>query len=191
MRIVLTPSNVLRHLRPVRTLQKSSIRKLGRPYSPSPPLQFSGFRCSLYTWRNLRTPQTQHSSTIKRSPSKRLYASTSASQNVSQHNPSEAPNKQPCYQLTFTCKPCTHRSSHTISKQGYHHGTVLITCPECKNRHVISDHLKIFADQGFTIEDLMRQKGELVKRGSLRGDGDVEFWDDGTAKESTIEDINL
>lgn len=26
----------------------------------------------------------------------------------------------------------------------------------------------------------MRRKGELVKRGHLGGDGDVEFWDDGS-----------
>lgn len=51
--------------------------------------------------------------------------------------------KEPTYQLTFTCKPCKHRSSHDMSRQGYHHGTVLITCPECTSRHVISDHLKV------------------------------------------------
>lgn len=27
----------------------------------------------------------------------------------------------------------------------------------------------------------MREKGQLVKRGSLSEEGDVEFWDDGTA----------
>jgi protein import protein ZIM17 len=58
---------------------------------------------------------------------------------------------------------------------------VLITCFECKNRHVISDHLKIFADKSFTLEQLLQEKGELVKRGSL--EGDVEFWDDGTKVE--------
>lgn len=65
-----------------------------------------------------------------------------------------------------------------MTKQGYHHGTVLITCPSCKNRHVISDHLKIFADLSFTVEDLMREKGELVKRGSISQNGDIEFWED-------------
>ena len=84
---------------------------------------------------------------------------------------------------------------------------MLITCPKCKNKHVISDHLKvsllptraftafvpdvkrraralantcdlqIFADKNFTIEDLLRDKGELVKRGSIDTDGDVEFWE--------------
>ena len=86
----------------------------------------------------------------------------------------------------------------------------MITCPECLNRHVMSDHLKvcsqglcvaeakvrsskavntykwyqqIFGDQSFTVEDLLRQKGQLVKRGTLSGKGDVEFWDDGSQTE--------
>jgi protein import protein ZIM17 len=31
-----------------------------------------------------------------------------------------------------------------------------------------------------TIEDLLREKGNLVKKGSLSADGDLEFWDDGS-----------
>ncbi|PSR86985.1 DNL zinc finger-domain-containing protein [Coniella lustricola] len=88
--------------------------------------------------------------------------------------------KQPSYELTFTCVPCGSRSAHNISKQGYHHGTVLITCPSCRNRHVISDHLNIFGDRKMTVEDLMKERGQLVKRGALGEDGDLEFWEDGT-----------
>jgi protein import protein ZIM17 len=77
------------------------------------------------------------------------------------------------------------RSAHTISKQGYHHGSVLIACPSCRNRHIISDHLKIFGNRRVTVEDLMREKGMLVKRGTLGEDGDLEFWEDGsTTKKS-------
>lgn len=83
------------------------------------------------------------------------------------------------YQLSFTCVPCGHRSHHNVSKQGYHTGSTLITCPECRNRHVISDHLGILTDRkGVTIEDIVREKGQLVKRGSLGEDGDIEFWPD-------------
>jgi len=40
---------------------------------------------------------------------------------------------------------------------------------------------QIFSDKSVTIEDLMREKGSLVKKGSLSAEGDVEFWDDGSA----------
>lgn len=51
----------------------------------------------------------------------------------------------PAYKMTFTCRQCLERSSHNVSKQAYHFGTCLITCPGCKNRHLISDHLKVSA----------------------------------------------
>ena len=59
--------------------------------------------------------------------------------------PTSEPHKSdtPTYEITFTCKPCQTRSTHKISKQGYHSGTILITCPDCKNRHLICDHLKV------------------------------------------------
>jgi protein import protein ZIM17 len=41
--------------------------------------------------------------------------------------------------------------------------------------------LQIFSDKSVTIEDLMKEKGNLVKRGSLSAEGDVEFWDDGSS----------
>ena len=64
----------------------------------------------------------------------------------SQAYPSNAeppPESVPAYELTFTCKPCKHRSTHRITKQGYHKGSVLIKCPHCSNRHIMSDHLKV------------------------------------------------
>ncbi len=69
------------------------------------------------------------------------------------HSSPPAPSRppQPEYQLTFTCTPCGTRSTHRISKQGYHHGSVLITCPECRNRHVISDHLQVCSPQSLSI----------------------------------------
>lgn len=76
--------------------------------------------------------------------------------------------------------PCGTRSAHNVSKQGYHHGSVLITCPSCRNRHIISDHLNIFGRPGVTVEELMRERGRLVKRGTLGEDGDLEFWEDGS-----------
>ncbi|KAK5115471.1 hypothetical protein LTR62_001130 [Meristemomyces frigidus] len=92
---------------------------------------------------------------------------------------------EPAYEMHFTCRKCLHRSSHHITKQAYHHGTTLVTCPGCKNRHLISDHLRIFSDKSITIEDILREKGEFLKKGRLGEDGDIEFYDDpkGEAKE--------
>lgn len=64
-----------------------------------------------------------------------------------------------------------------MSKHGYHKGTVLIRCPNCLNRHVISDHLGIFMDQKSTLEDILKRKGMTLTKGYL--EGDMEFWEDG------------
>ncbi|KAJ5234236.1 uncharacterized protein N7469_003404 [Penicillium citrinum] len=86
------------------------------------------------------------------------------------------------YQITFTCKPCGERSSHRMSKQGYHRGTVLIQCPSCKNRHVMSDHLGIFFDKSTTLEDLLKEQGQTLTHGQT--DGNLEIWDDGSLRSS-------
>ncbi|EMR09427.1 hypothetical protein PNEG_02370 [Pneumocystis murina B123] len=70
--------------------------------------------------------------------------------------------KTPSYFITFTCQRCLSRTTHRMTKQAYHNGTVIIQCPRCKNRHLISDHLKIFSDKNITIEDIMKEKGEKV-----------------------------
>ncbi|KAJ5533161.1 hypothetical protein N7494_009713 [Penicillium frequentans] len=94
----------------------------------------------------------------------------------------ERRSKEEAYQITFTCKPCGDRSTHRMSKQGYHRGTVLIQCPSCKNRHVMSDHLGIFYDEKTTLESILQDKGESIKHGKM--DGNLEFWDDGTTLKS-------
>jgi protein import protein ZIM17 len=57
--------------------------------------------------------------------------------------PQSPKRDQPSYDITFTCTPCSARSTHRITKHAYHHGSILITCPSCRNRHIISDHLKV------------------------------------------------
>ncbi|CCJ30067.1 unnamed protein product [Pneumocystis jirovecii] len=67
-----------------------------------------------------------------------------------------------------------------MTKQAYHNGTVIIQCPQCKNYHLISDHLKIFSDKNITIEDIMKEKGEEVRRfyGDFTDNQSVEFMND-------------
>ncbi|CEP25015.1 Mitochondrial protein import protein ZIM17 AltName: Full=Hsp70-interacting protein in mitochondria; Flags: Precursor [Cyberlindnera jadinii] len=71
---------------------------------------------------------------------------------------------EPQMMIAFTCKKCDTRSSHVMSKQAYTKGTVLITCPGCKGRHLIADHLKIFSDDRITIQDILSAKGESVSQ---------------------------
>jgi mitochondrial protein import protein ZIM17 len=126
--------------------------------------------------------------------SRRRYESSLATTEESAKPPQDL---QPAYQITFTCKPCRTRSAHRITKQGYHHGTTLITCPGCQKRHLISDHLKIFGESPASLEDILQKKlnngkplSDLLKKGKLgirqgaivgvEGEEDLEFWEDGT-----------
>ncbi|KAH6561485.1 hypothetical protein BASA50_001234 [Batrachochytrium salamandrivorans] len=68
--------------------------------------------------------------------------------------------------IGFTCKVCDHRSYKSMSKKAYATGVVMIKCDGCKNMHLIADHLGWFdsSKPPGTIEDIMREKGETVKR---------------------------
>ena len=70
---------------------------------------------------------------------------------------------QPSYRLTFTCKPCERRSTHQVSKHSYYHGTVLITCPGCQSRHVISDHLQVRCLELLAQHSKLLSFGEMLK----------------------------
>ncbi|KAL6855831.1 DNL zinc finger domain-containing protein [Trichoderma novae-zelandiae] len=153
-------------LRPTSIPRSALLRPRTLPLSPSPT-----------TATSLSSIRARFAHAIPRPPSRRLPAKEPSTTEppASESNRPE-PRGPAFYQLSFTCQPCGHRSHHNVSKQAYHHGSTLITCPSCRNRHVISDHLNIFGDRKITVEDLMREKGQLVKRGSLGEDGDIEFW---------------
>ncbi|PNP47402.1 hypothetical protein TGAMA5MH_01219 [Trichoderma gamsii] len=151
---------------PPKSLPQSALR---RSHHPSPIA--IGITTSPYQHRRL-------AHTIPRPPQKKPQNEPATKDAPSSESDRPEFKGPAFYQLSFTCVPCGHRSHHNVSKQGYHRGSTLITCPSCRNRHVISDHLNIFGDRKITVEDLMREKGQLVKRGSLGEDGDIEFWPD-------------
>lgn len=88
------------------------------------------------------------------------------------HSHSGTPNQnpvkidRPMLMLAFTCKKCDTRSSHVLSKQGYEEGTILVQCPDCKSRHLIADHLKIFSDNRIKLEDILKAQGEGIQTGT-------------------------
>ncbi|CAG7997528.1 unnamed protein product [Penicillium salamii] len=149
-------------------------------------------------------PLRSRSSISSALPHSRIFTQTQLRYNSSAPRPlTEAPKSQTekeaeweaanqerrkneeAYRITFTCKPCGHRSAHRMSKQGYHRGTVLIQCPSCQSRHVMSDHLGVFFDKKTTLEDLLKEKGQALTHGHT--DGNLEFWDDGTVKSYDLE----
>jgi len=105
--------------------------------------------------------------------------------------------------MTFTCTvpDCGTRSTHEFTKRAYEKGIVLVQCPGCQNRcvfvsltrkntdlfrngrHLIADHLGWFKESTEdgklkTVEDLLKARGEIIKRGRLHADGDIEYVED-------------
>mmetsp|Transcript_29361 Transcript_29361/g.52561 ORF Transcript_29361/g.52561 Transcript_29361/m.52561 type:complete len:115 (-) Transcript_29361:445-789(-) len=68
------------------------------------------------------------------------------------------------YAMFFTCNKCGTRAGKTFTKQAYHSGVVLIRCEGCDNLHLVADHLGWFRDNGTTIEDIMKEKGENIAK---------------------------
>ncbi|KAF1984312.1 zf-DNL-domain-containing protein [Aulographum hederae CBS 113979] len=167
--------------RPLTRFARLFERSFPQSSSPSGRLPISRFHQPCRQSLRPRLPQPLLSSRPFLQPQVRLESSVAVSQSHQASQESQQETPPPAYQMTFTCKKCDTRSSHRVTKQGYHKGTVLISCPGCKARHLMADHLKIFSDKSITIEDIMKSKGEVITKGT-KVVGDVEFWEDGTVK---------
>jgi hypothetical protein len=54
--------------------------------------------------------------------------------------------------------------ARTFSKFSYKKGVVLIRCAGCDSLHLIADNLGWFRDEGVNIEQIMKEKGELIHK---------------------------
>ncbi|CUG43649.1 zinc finger protein, putative [Bodo saltans] len=64
----------------------------------------------------------------------------------------------------FTCTVCETRSVKRFTKLSYTKGIVIVECPGCYNKHLLADNLGWFDDERVNIEDILRSRGEEVKR---------------------------
>lgn len=86
------------------------------------------------------------------------------------------------FQLYYTCKKCNSRNAHIISKLAYEKGVVIVKCSGCQNNHLIADNMKWFKDNKTNIEDILREKGEAVRRVSVDGSEILEVLERETNK---------
>jgi hypothetical protein len=71
----------------------------------------------------------------------------------------------PKFELQYTCKICTTRNSHRISRMAYRKGVVIAVCKGCESKHLIADNLGwqigFDSDKGErTIEQFMQNRNE-------------------------------
>lgn len=71
------------------------------------------------------------------------------------------------FNIQLTCKKCNTRNSYIISKNAYEKGVVIVECQGCKSNHLIADNMKFFRDEKTNIEDILREKGEIVQKGTI------------------------
>ncbi|KAF9219739.1 zf-DNL-domain-containing protein [Gyrodon lividus] len=151
------------------------------------PKSFSRASTSPQVQARLRLPFFRaNSSTAGPAKSQEELANASvASQTPDAPHQIKFDSSEPRLAIAFTCTAdgCNHRSAHSFTKRSYERGIVIIQCPSCKNRrHLIADNLGWFEDgtedgRLRTIEDILRVRGEHVRKGKVDADGVVEISD--------------
>ncbi|EED22070.1 mitochondrial import protein Zim17, putative [Talaromyces stipitatus ATCC 10500] len=156
-------TTLLRFLRSPSGPLPRNIVKTPSPFNAYRPSPLSSRAGSIYA-NNFRRYNSSSSSVAD--PSLRPLTDRVPSASVDAANAEQNAARraeEPAYRIVFTCKPC---------------GTVLITCPSCHARHVISDHLGIFMDAKSSLEDILGTKGMKITKGILNDD--LEIWEDGS-----------
>ena len=64
--------------------------------------------------------------------------------------------------IMYTCKVCETRSARKISKHSYQRGVVVVKCACCNNMHLICDHIGVFEDKGWTIDQFLSEHRSQV-----------------------------
>ncbi|KAH0583532.1 hypothetical protein J132_09680 [Termitomyces sp. J132] len=164
-----------------------ALRSLVTPHPSLPPTISVQLRLRLGISNPYSTTAPSFSSSTAPSSSKTgttsPNSSTSSAPALTASQPLPEP-VEPRLSMTFTCTVtgCGERSTHEFTKRAYQRGIVLVQCPKCKNRHLIADHLGWFKESTEdgklrTVEDILRARGETVRRGRIDAGGVVEYAD--------------
>ncbi|KAG6861543.1 hypothetical protein C0995_015277 [Termitomyces sp. Mi166 len=167
------------------------LRSLVTPHPSLPPTLSVQLRLRLGILNPYSTtaPPSSSSSSSSSAPSSSKTDSSSPSSSISSAPATTTsqplPERtEPRLSMTFTCtvSGCGERSTHEFAKRSYERGIVLVQCPKCKNRHLIADHLGWFKESTEdgklrTVEDILRARGETVRRGRIDAGGVVEYAD--------------
>ena len=102
-------------------------------------INFNLVQCNAKVTCSSRLPQTcRHFST-----SVRLCDSESNGSDKESHQ--SLGEIKPSMYISYTCKVCNTKNSHTFSKHAYTKGVVIVTCKGCNNLHLIADNLDWFS----------------------------------------------
>ena len=119
--------------------------------------------CTIATAKTTTTTNIQSLSYQRLTVPVHVFSRHHSTKESGETDPETPPDKARLL-IGFTCKVCNHRQYKTMSRLAYTKGVVLMQCDGCKNRHLIADHLGWFRDKGATIEDIIQEKGEDVRK---------------------------
>ncbi|KAJ1919116.1 hypothetical protein H4219_002165 [Mycoemilia scoparia] len=148
----------------IRNLLKGCAISVSRRYAS--PLSFRRNYQNMYIIRQFTNCSYKTPSRVLTKPNilsiqalKKLYSTENVNSGAS-----DQPADKGRLLIGFTCKVCNHRQYKTMSKVAYTKGVVLMQCDGCKNRHLIADNLGWFKDSKITIEDIVKENGEEVRK---------------------------
>ncbi|KAF9010722.1 DNL zinc finger-domain-containing protein [Cyathus striatus] len=160
---------------PLAAQLRLGVLKLSPSRTSTAGLSTAGPKPQELTHNAVQPPKPTKSSVLESQAAFTSAAATTSSQPLPEQ-------MEPKLQISFTCtvEKCGERSTHQFTKRAYTKGIVIVQCPGCQNRHLIADHLGWFKESTEdgnlrTIEDLLRAKGEKVRRGRVDVGGVVEY----------------
>lgn len=72
--------------------------------------------------------------------------------------------------IQFTCNICQAKTKKSFTRRAYEQGVVIVRCSQCRQQHLIADHLDYFphlTEDGETVEEHANARGIRCTRASV------------------------